>query len=627
MVKTCKASAAAAGHQECHLHSPCYEGGRYLPEECPPCRAVMDELRALPVEHVRESAAWDILRGHLEALNHAAGPLDVPGEVAAWFASAQSDDMVPSTHQPSDQDECSPGVQPHQFDLLASRVEKIDNSLTSLRDTIRSLVDSLPHASVRDGSSASQFDDFSPRAKRPRLASGEAPGSSSALSGSLVDPSYDDIGDSDSVYASEYGDSAAEWDLPPPSERLGWRRKHDAWVVREEAGGLVGYFRAADRKTFKPLVNMEFRKQVVHGVESLFYRVKVPSSDSALPAKELVRRLSFALPTLAARVEGSPASKPSLVPMKGGRYGLDLVVKGSVSSSLGSWSDLPALWAIRASGDKTGPRSTDEAQLSSRPLRLDWEPGTSEHATVSFLRGDPSGLGPLPSSLQKPSPAVLAADKEARAQGLRLFSVSACLDLISSFLDAAVAMPQDWSPEDCKSFFSTVAEAVKGSAALLAPLTKEVVHDAVCKRVALRAAAVPRSLSSVKQDLINLEPLSPLPYGSLEGVAAILRSRPPPAQLVLKGGLEDLMRKQTRSSQASGSHGRSSSNQKGRGGKNGGGSGNDSSRRRDSPRDSRRSSSPPRGSFRGSGRGRGKQDKTGSKHHSSGRSSSPRKQN
>ena len=585
----------------------------------------MEELRALPTEVATESAALVILQRHLEALHRAVGPLSLPAEVAAWFPSAPTDNRGASSHQPSVQDELPSVVQP-QFDRLDSRIAGLESSVASIRELLRSVVFSLPSASGRNESSAARSDDPSyPRAKRPRLASEGAPSSSGPLSTSLVDQSYDNISESDNIYDSDGGNSAEEWDLSPPSARLGWKAKFDSWEVEEEADGLVGYFRDADGK-LKPLVNFEFRKQVVGRKVYYFYRVKVPSSDSVVPAKVLVRRLSLALPTLSARVEGSPASKPSLVPTKMGRYGMDLVVKDSSSSSLLSWADLPALWAIRASGDKTGPRSSDDARLSSRPLRLDWAQGTSEQATVSFLRGDSSVQGPPPSSLQKPSSAVLSADKEARAQGLRLFSVSACLDMISSFLDAAAEMPQDWSPEDYKSFFSTMAEAVKGSAALLAPSTREAVHVAVEKRVALRAAAVPKSLSSAKQDLINLEPLSPLPYGSLEGVAAILRSQPRPAQLVLKGGLEDLVRKQSRSSQASGSHGRSSSNQRGRGGRNGGGFGKNS-QRKDSSHENHRSSSPSRHSFRGSGRGKGRQDKSGSKNRSSGGGSSPRKQN
>ena len=235
--------------------------------------------------------------------------------------------------------------------------------------------------------------------------------------------------------------------ISPPSERLGWRPKHGNWVVHEDEGALTGYVKIEDG-TFQPLVNLEFRKQIVRGVVSYFYRAKVSQSDSRSSHKELVRRLSFALPNLAARVEGSPAPRPSLVAQKGSRFGLELMVGDPSSPPLVSWSDLPALWAIRASGDKTGPRAAEDQLRAARPLRLDWAPGTAEQATIAFLRGDSSSTGSPPASLQKPSQAVAAADKEARDQGLRLFSVLSCLELVSSFLDAAVVMRQDWSQED-----------------------------------------------------------------------------------------------------------------------------------------------------------------------------------
>ena len=631
MVKTCKAGSAPAGHQECPRHSPCYVEGKYVPEECRPCGAILDELRGLPIDRVRESLAWSILMEHLRSLSSMAredspqGALEVPGDVAAWFSDGSSIRVDPPP-RPGGRVGLLQGDSTNSIDGLASRMQYFENSVATIREQLRDLISSVPPLSSRDGPSTSQdVPSDSPRAKRPRLASGVASGSRDSFSSPLVDPGYGDVDDSDGFDASEY-DETSEWDQPTPSERLGWRRKHDNWVVREDEGVLMGYVKIEDG-TFQPLVNLEFRKQIVRGRVSFFYRSRVPQSDSWSSPKELVRRLSYALPNLAARVEGSPAPKPSLVANKGGRFGLELLVGDPSSPPLVSWSDLPALWAIRASGDKTGPRAAEDQLRAARPLRLDWAPGTAEQATVAFLRGDSSSTGPPPASLQKPSPAVSAADKEARDQGLRLFSVLSCLELVSSFLDAAVVLRQEWSQEDFRSFISTAAEAVRGSAAMLAPLVKDKVQGAVSKRVAFREAAVPKALSSVKLDLVNLEPLSPLPYGSLEGIAAILRSRPPPAQLVLKGSLEDLLVRQSRSYQGSGSRGRSSSGRRGRGGKGNGGSEKDSSRRHDSARDSPRSSSPPRGSFRGAGRGRGRQGGSGSTNRSAGKGSSTQSQN
>ena len=631
MVKTCKAGSAPAGHQECPRHSPCYVRGKYVPEECHPCSAILDQLRGLPVDRVGESEAWSVLKEHLRSLSDMAredspqGALEVPGDVAAWFSNVSPIRRDPPP-QPGGRSGLMQGDSIHSIDGLASRMQYFENSVATIRGQLQDLINSILPLSSRGGPPTSPDDPSgSPRAKRPRLAPVVASGSRGSVSSPLVDPGYGVIEDSDGLDASEY-DEPSDWDQPPPSERLGWKPKLDTMVVQEEDGVLVGYVKIDD-DIFHPLVNLEFRQQIVRGKVSFFYRTKVLQSDAGSSPKELVRRLSYALPDLAARVEGSPAPKPSLVAKKGGRFGLELSVEGPSSPSLVSWSDLTALWAIRASGDKTGPRTAEDQLRSARPLRLDWAPGTAEQATVAFLRGDSSSTGPPPASLQKPSPAVTAADKEARDQGLRLFSVLSCLELVSSFLDAAVVMRQDWSQEDFRSFVSTTAEAVRGSAAMLAPLVKDKVQDAVSKRVAFREAAVPKTLSSVKLDLVNLEPLSPLPYGSLEGIAAILRSRPPPAQLVLKGSLEDLLVRQSRSYQGSGSRGRSSSSRRGRGGKGGGGSERDSSRRQDSARDSPRSFSPPRGSFRGSGRGRGKQGSSGSTSRSSGKGSSSQSQN
>ena len=631
MVKTCKERSALAGHQECPRHSPCYVEGRYVPEECPPCQAILEGFRGLPVYRVRESEAWPAFELHLDFLSDMAKAdsareaLEVPGFVGAWFSDRSSPRSDPPP-QPGGQVDHLQCDDTHSIDGLASRMRYFENSVATIREQLLKLSNSVPQVSSRGGPSSAPVDPSGPpRPKRPKLDSGAASGSRGSVSFPLVDPDYGDVYDSDEFDASEY-DESAEWDQPPPSERLGWKPKHSNWVVYEDEGALKGYVKI-EGGTLRPLVNLEFRKQCVRGVVSYFYRTKVSQSDSRSSLKELVRRLSFALPNLAARVEGSPATRPSLVAKKGSKAGLELVVGNPIESPLVSWSDLPALWAIRASGDTAGPRAAEDQLRAARPLRLDWAQGTAEQATIAFLRGDPSCTGTPPASLQKPSQAVSAADKEARDQGLRLFSVLSCLELVSSFMDAAVVMRQDWSQEDFRSFISTAAEAVRGSAAMLAPLAKDRVQNAVSKRVAFREAAVPKSLSEVKLDLVNMEPLSPLPYGSLEGIAAVLRSKPLPAQLVLKDGLEDLLRKQSRSFQGSGSRGRNSSNQRGRGGRGGGGSDKGSSRRQDSARDGPRSSSPPRGSFRGSGRGRGKQGGSGSSSRSSGKGSSSQSRN
>ena len=140
-------------------------------------------------------------------------------------------------------------------------------------------------------------------------------------------------------------------------------------------------------------------------------------------------------------------------------------------------------------------------------------------------------------------------------------------------------MPQDWSASDCKSFMTSVADAVEGSAAVLAPLTRDRVGALVSERVALRDAAITKDLLLLRSELLNVDPLSPCPYGSLGGKAAILRSRPPSARMVLeKGALSDLLRRQSSTFPKGDSNSRSSSSKKFQGNRGG------QSSRKSSPR-------------------------------------------
>ena len=347
----------------------------------------------------------------------------------------------------------------------------------------------------------------------------------------------------------------------------------------------------------------------VRGVPTYYWRVRLSSSESAASASARARLLASALPKLAARVTGSTSPHPSITLGKSGKSGLDLVVGGSPVPSLLSWSDLPRLWSVRAAGNSIASSVKDEARSDARPCSLDWAPGTPDHATVEFLRGPPAYACPLPSSFKKPSKALLQADSDARSEALRLFTVSSSLDLLTSLLRAAVAMPQAWSASAYKSFLAHVADAVQGSAAVLAPLTRDKVRASVSERVALREAAIPEDFSPVKSELLNVDPLSPCPYGSLAGVAAILRTRPLPAKMVLdKGAMAELLKKRAPASAGGGSDSRASSSKKFHGNRGGQSSRKSSPRRSGqqsgSGKDDRRQQSSQ--NFRGAGRDGGR---------------------
>ena len=128
-------------------------------------------------------------------------------------------------------------------------------------------------------------------------------------------------------------------------------------------------------------------------------RAPPPSKRARLssPSRHDWSAPSAALPTLAARVAGSPAPHPSILPKKASKSGLELLVGGSAVPSLLSWSDLPHLWSVRAAGNSFSSIVKEEARSDARPCSLDWAPGTPEYA-AGFLSGPSASVGPLPSS-------------------------------------------------------------------------------------------------------------------------------------------------------------------------------------------------------------------------------------
>ena len=567
-VGDCERGPLTAGHAECPVHSPCFTQGLYIPDACVSCSAWVSELRGAPVDQVRQVPAWSDLKDHLVGLSRAVlglSPrpnLSFPVGFAAWFPSlfngvsivdpVESPSVArtpPRSHAPAIASPVS---------ALSSRMSKLEECLFKIQETLsardRSKVPLPPPSKRARLSSPSRQDWFPPAA----ASTSDAASACESVAG-----------------GSGYGDdvSVAEADGLPPSASLGWEPAPDDWVVPPvtDGGELMGLCLEDDGETFTPLSNLEFRMHPVNGEPKYYWRVRLASTESTSSASTRVRLLTSALPKMAARVTGSPAPRPSIIPEKGkGRSGLGLMIGGSPVPSLLSWSDLPRLWSVSAAGNSIIPSVQDETRFDARPYSLDWAPGTPEHAVVGFLCGPPASASPMPSKLKKPNKNLFQEDSDARSEALRLFTVSSTLDLVTSLLKAAIAMRQSWSTSDYKAFMSHVTDAVQGSAAVLAPLTRDKVRAAVSKRVALREAAITEEISPVKSELLNVDPLSPCPYGSLAGVATILRSLPPPAKMVLdKGALAELLKQQSSASAKGGSGSRASSSDKFQGNRGG----------------------------------------------------------
>ena len=567
-VGDCDRGPLTAGHAECPVHSPCFTQGLYIPDACVTCSAWVSELRGAPVDQVRQVPAWSDLKDHLVGLSRAVlglSPrpnLSFPVGFAAWFPSLFNGVSFVDTVE-------SPGVSrtpprsptpviASPVSALSSRMSKLEECLFKIQETLSARDRSkfpLPPPSKRARlSSPSRQDWFPPAA----ASTSDAASACESVAG-----------------GSGYGDdvSVAEADGLPPSASLGWEPAPDDWVVPPvtDGGELMGLCLEDDGETFTPLSNLEFRMHPVNGEPRYYWRVRLASTESTSSASTRVRLLTSALPKMAARVTGSPAPRPSIIPEKGkGRSGLGLMIGGSPVPSLLSWSDLPRLWSVSAAGNSIIPSVQDETRFDARPYSLDWAPGTPEHAVVGFLCGPPASASPMPSKLKKPNKNLFQEDSDARSEALRLFTVSSTLDLVTSLLKAAIAMRQSWSTSDYKAFMSHVTDAVQGSAAVLAPLTRDKVRAAVSKRVALREAAITEEISPVRSELLNVDPLSPCPYGSLAGVATILRSLPPPAKMVLdKGALAELLKQQSSASAKGGSGSRASSSDKFQGNRGG----------------------------------------------------------
>ena len=103
VVGSCGYGPVTPGHEMCPLHSSCFSDGRYDPDACSTCSAMVSVLRSSPMDQVRRLPEWGALRDHLkDALRQAAmgmspSPvLGAPEGFAAWFPSLFGEDSLAS---------------------------------------------------------------------------------------------------------------------------------------------------------------------------------------------------------------------------------------------------------------------------------------------------------------------------------------------------------------------------------------------------------------------------------------------------------------------------------------------------------------------------------------------------
>ena len=335
-----------------------------------------------------------------------------------------------------------------------------------------------------------------------------------------------------SVGGEEREDSDEDSKWAPPSARRGWFQAPRHWNCEVVDGVAVTKLVnvPADGQPDKSF-NIRFQKS---GGEYFFWALPKPELQEAPESqKELVSGVPLALASLAPLASGGPS-----ITMAGtGKRSDGCKVKsGSLSPAL-ALSTLPTFWASKVAGDKK-PNTAGACFITDpKPFKQTWPEGSDEEKVFSFLRDSDQIEMKIPGGLSSPSGLVMKEDKQARAKALGLLQATGNLDLLTSSLVAAKTSMEDssWAVEDVGSFLGLTIKAMRGIGALFAPHARDAVREAISKRVSLREECIPKDLVSLKHQLLSLNPLNPHWWGGADEVAKIIASKPPPAEVHLKG--------------------------------------------------------------------------------------------
>ena len=577
----CGASIKSRDHKTCPYHSPCHQSGTYDPVRCPSCSAHMATLANTHPDDIPSSPAGRALAAAVRHLRHAVfrAPHLVELEIMDqriidWFPSAAlgsqayadierprtpGRDMGPTTSSPHDTQGPNRPIQPlvpsgpsvmDRIDALEQSVQKLSSVPDQLQVLLAAVqTPSEPTArrsrstSVCSSGSSRQHSSSPPR-KAPRQAAPNSFHGSSART-RVLSTSSSSAGDLDDEFESDDEPEPTGHSSPPPASG-NWQPLPSDWECRPVDGSWVAFgpppvdTQEATTSTPEEPILVPYHEYEIYtyfqGADRThWFRPRTHSSHATRTLRERANQVPAALASLSAWVKGAPAPCPSVSLSGHGRRMDGCDIKGvTVSPALGL-NSMSETWAAKAAGDKSSGKESDDTRNDPKPVNQTWPESSAERKVFRFLQESTLDHKIVPGGLTTPSDSVIKKDKDNRATALRLLQVNADIDILSNVLGAATSSHRPRSAQDTQTILSSTRVALDGISALLAPLTRDMLKEAITQRVTLREKAIPEDKAPLKPQLLNLEPLSPFLYGPRETVSTLINSMPLPAVVEIKG--------------------------------------------------------------------------------------------
>ena len=176
-------------------------------------------------------------------------------------------------------------------------------------------------------------------------------------------------------------------------------------------------------------------------------------------------------------------------------------------------------------------------------LQVDW-PKDSVYAKLSaFLQGEKLSRENFPSTSYTNSSKLnekIKKDTDSRKIANLAFQAFTLSELLTEQFKQA-AMLSSVNMLDSKHLLELLSNVTEGITALLNPVSKVLIQEAINKRIDVRKEVIPAKCYTVKNDLLKIDSFSNLPCGNEEKVEEIIKSIPQTMQLTLPPKLEQML--------------------------------------------------------------------------------------
>ena len=573
--ESCGSTLHTPGHPECPIHSPCLVGSSYDPTKCPVCKArlevVLARRRCAPdgdPRLLRDLHEWALIRTQFVTAADCLLSRDVAlqwanEELASFFQPLMAPRHPPGPPvPPTPSTSTSSPVPPLPKVVSAPDPSRAQEAISLLTEYFARAPRRSRSPGPRVGPSVPVSDHLQPgrprvrrrsispstsskrqrQSRRHRSRGSRSPSPTSDVSSGSRPPSSGARSDVEESAASDlsYGALPSAYGDSGRSLPKGWQALPSSWTIVMSQDGQPS---ACDKVRYGGEVHLvlkdvELKWWTGEGSDSKYlwrpWRV-APDEVVPRPVSE-VSSMAADLTALSQLLSSCDESAPEVSQVTSSSRNPRLRVSGMGAPSYPDSAEIRCLWD-RLSG--LSRKTSDPDSLKVRPPKcsVQWPAGSVLSEVQDFLSAPKARKEDFYYRLKVPSARVLGEDFSSRTSALQSWSVLSLLDVLGGLASSSATAARDLEGFDSAFALDKISGAMKGLSALLVPVVRTQLEEAVSRRLAVRSAAIPKDLDKIRVDLLASSPLHPLPLGDQGALRSMIKEVPLPMQLTLPARL------------------------------------------------------------------------------------------